>query len=69
MEAHKEKVGAKRILGIWEMWQGWKGRPWGGWPWRHESGEVVTSDVHTMPEQWKKLRIWNNTIRFILEIL
>jgi hypothetical protein len=34
-----------------------------------ESGEVVTSDIHTMPEQWEELRIWKNIIRFILEFL
>lgn len=45
-----------------------RGRLWGGWPWRSESGEVVTSKVHTMPEQWKEVRNWNNTVE-ILELL
>lgn len=69
MEAPKERVEARRILGLWDMWQGWRSRLWRGWPWRSESGEVVTSKVHTMPEQWEKVRNWNNTIRCTVELL
>lgn len=71
MKARKERVGAEE--NSWNLGNvsrlKRRGCGGGGWYWGSESGEVVTRDIHTMPEQWEELRIWKNTIRFILEFL
>lgn len=65
MEAQEERVGGRE--NSWNLGSvaGLKRQAVGKY-WRSESGELVTSAVHTMPEQWEELRAWNTQLDLYL---